>query len=138
MNLSEREWTVLNALWKTSGAELGVLVNELYKETGWNRNTVHTYLTRMEAKGLVRINKDVTPHIYCAMIDRESCQQKERHSFLNRVYSGSTGDLIAAFLKEPALHVPQALPHSAFRLFIERGRGRGGTRCCGTGSPHRR
>ena len=100
MNLSEREWTVLNALWKTNGAELGVLVNELYKETGWNRNTVHTYLTRMEAKGLVRINKEVTPHIYCAMIDRESCQQKERHSFLNRVYSGSAGDLIAAFLKE--------------------------------------
>ena len=56
MNLSEREWTVLNALWKTNGAELGVLVNELYKETGWNRNTVHTYLTRMEAKGLVYIS----------------------------------------------------------------------------------
>lgn len=100
MNLSEREWTVLNALWKTNGAELGVLVNELYKETGWNRNTVHTYLTRMEAKGLVCINKEVAPHIYCALIDRESCQQKERHSFLNRVYSGSAGDLIAAFLKE--------------------------------------
>lgn len=100
MNLSEREWTVLNALWKTDGAELGVLVNELYKETGWNRNTVLTYLTRMETKGLVRINKEVTPHIYCAMIDRERCQQKERHSFLHRVYSGSTGDLIAAFLKE--------------------------------------
>ena len=100
MNLSEREWTVLDALWKTGGAELGVLVNELYPKTGWNRNTVHTYLTRMEAKGLVRINKDVNPHIYCAMMDRESCQKKERRSFLNRVYSGSAGDLIAAFLKE--------------------------------------
>ena len=60
--------------------------------------TIQTY--NMEIKGLVRINKEVTPHIYCAMIDRESCQQKERHSFLHRVYSGSTGDLIAAFLKE--------------------------------------
>ena len=100
MNLSEREWTVLNALWKTNGAELGVLVSELYKETGWNRNTVHTYLTRMEAKDLVYINKEVTPHIYCAKIDRAGCQQKERHSFLNRVSSGSAGDLIAAFLKE--------------------------------------
>ena len=100
MNLSEREWTVLNALWKTDGAELGVLVNALYEETGWNRNTVLTYLTRMEAKGLVRIDQEVTPHISCAMIDRESCQQRERHSFLRRVYSGSAGDLIAAFLKE--------------------------------------
>lgn len=100
MKLSEREWTVLNALWETGGAELGALVSALYEETGWSRNTVLTYLTRMEAKGLVQIDKKITPHIYCAVIDRESCQQKERHSFLNRVYSGSAGDLIAAFLKE--------------------------------------
>ncbi|MBQ9767097.1 MAG: BlaI/MecI/CopY family transcriptional regulator [Lachnospiraceae bacterium] len=100
MKLSEREWTVLNALWTTEGAELGTLVNELQEETGWSRNTVLTYLTRMEAKGLVRIDKSTTPHIYYAMMDRESCQQKERHSFLHRVYSGSAGDLIAAFLKE--------------------------------------
>lgn len=100
MNLSEREWTVLNALWRTEGAELGVLVDELYKDTGWSRNTVLTYLTRMEAKGLVRIDKGVTPHVYFAMIDRESCRQRERRSFLCRVYSGSAGDLIAAFLKE--------------------------------------
>ena len=100
MNLTEREWTVLNALWKTNGAELGVLVNELHNETGWNRNTVHTYLTRMEAKGLVSIDKDSSPHIYHATLDRESCQQQERQSFLHRVYSGSAGDLIAAFLKE--------------------------------------
>ncbi len=100
MNLSEREWTVLNALWETDGAELGEIVNELYPQTKWNRNTVLTYLTRMETKGFVKIDKKVSPHIYHATIDRESCQQKERESFLNRVYSGSTGDLIAAFLKE--------------------------------------
>lgn len=100
MKLSDREWTVLNSLWDTEGAELGVLVNALYPLTRWNRNTVLTYLTRMESKGLVKINKAVTPHIYYAVLDRESCQQKERQSFLNRVYSGSAGDLIAAFLKE--------------------------------------
>ncbi len=100
MNLSDREWTVLNALWETDGAELGEIVNKLYPQTKWNRNTVLTYLTRMETKGLVTIDKDVSPHLYHATIDRESCQQKERESFLNRVYSGSTGDLIAAFLKE--------------------------------------
>lgn len=100
MKLSEREWTVLNALWETEGAELGILVNLLFPQTGWNRNTVLTYLTRMEAKGLVSIDKDSSPHIYHATLDRESCQQQERQSFLNRVYSGSAGDLIAAFLKE--------------------------------------
>ena len=98
--LTEPEWAVMQALWQGKSMTLGQITTALEPIKHWSRNTVHTYLTRMEAKGLVRINKDVTPHIYCAMIDRESCQQKERHSFLNRVYSGSTGDLIAAFLKE--------------------------------------
>lgn len=100
MILSDREWTVLNALWETGGAELGTLVNVLFPHTKWNRNTVLTYLTRMESKGLVKIDKAASPHIYYAVLDRESCQQKERRSFLNRVYSGSAGELIAAFLKE--------------------------------------
>ena len=100
MKLSEREWTVLNTLWESEGAELGVLVQNLLPDTGWNRNTVLTYLTRMEAKGLVRIDKETTPHRYFATLAREECQQKERKSFLERVYQGSTGELIAAFLKE--------------------------------------
>lgn len=100
MKLSDREWTVLNALWQTQGAELGVIVDILFPETKWNRNTVLTYLTRMQAKGLVSIDKEVTPHIYHALIDKESCQQKERQSFIKKVYGGSTGELIAAFLKE--------------------------------------
>lgn len=103
MKLSEREWAVLNVLWETNGAELGRVVSELLPHTGWSRNTVLTYLTRMETKGLVWIDKEVTPHIYHAMMDRESCQKQERKSFLQRVYSGSAGDLVAAFLKEETI-----------------------------------
>lgn len=100
MKLSEREWTVLAALWESDGAALGELVNLLYPETGWSRNTVLTYLTRMEGKGLVTIDKETSPHTYRAARDREACQAQERHSFLQRVYQGCTGDLVAAFLKE--------------------------------------
>lgn len=103
MNISEKEWKVLCALWKTDGAELGGLFDELYNNTGWNRNTVLTYLTRMEAKGLVSIDKEKYPHVYRAVIDKENCQKQERQSFLKRVYSGSAGDLIAAFLREETI-----------------------------------
>lgn len=100
MNLSEREWMVLRALWETGGAELRTLVQRLQPETGWSRNTVLTYLTRMEGKGLVAIDKTLKPHQYRAVPDQESCREQERKSFVERVYSGATGDLIAAFLKE--------------------------------------
>ena len=100
MKVSDREWTVLDALWSCKEAELGTLVEALQPQTGWNRNTVLTYLTRMEAKGLVVIEKDRNPHTYRAALDREACRATERRSFLNRVYGGSRGDLIAAFLRE--------------------------------------
>lgn len=98
--LSEREWTVLAALWETGGAALGEVAEVLRPDTGWSRNTVLTYLTRMEAKGLVTIDKTRAPHLYRAALDREACQAQERRSFLHRVYQGSAGDLVAAFLKE--------------------------------------
>lgn len=103
MNLSEKEWTVLEALWETGGCELGAIVEMLKSKTNWSRNTVHTYLTRMEAKGLVFIDKGVSPHIYKASVGKDKCQQSERKSFLSRVYRGSAGDMIAAFLKEEKL-----------------------------------
>ncbi len=99
-NLSDREWTVLTALWASGGSTLGELTEALRPETGWSRNTVLTYLTRMEAKGLVSIRKEGSPHVYRAALSREDCQVRERETFLRRVYRGAAGDLVAAFLKE--------------------------------------
>ena len=98
--LSEREWLVLGALWNSGGATLGELTQALYAETKWSRNTVLTYLTRMEAKGLVSIDGSGYPRRYRAALDRDACAARARDDFLRRVYQGSTGDLVAAFLKE--------------------------------------
>lgn len=98
MKLSDREWTVLGALWDFGGAALGEVTRALEPETGWSRNTVLTYLTRMEGKGLVSIDKEGCPRLYRAALSREECQARD--SFLRSVYRGATGDLVAAFLKE--------------------------------------
>ncbi len=98
--LSEREWMVLGKLWESGGATLSELTEGLYGETGWSRNTVLTYLTRMEAKGLVSIDKEGYPRWYRAALGREDCRAQARESFLQQVYQGATRDLIAAFLRE--------------------------------------
>ena len=99
-NLSDREWTVLGVLWDAGGAALGEVTQALQSETGWSRNTVQTYLTRMEAKGLVAVDGSGYPRKYRAALERDDCRAQARDSFLQRVYQGSTGDLVAAFLKE--------------------------------------
>lgn len=98
--LSDREWTVLEVLWDLKEAELGEVTQALEESTGWSRNTVLTYLTRMEAKGLVSIGKEGYPRKYRAALSREACRARARNDFLQNVYRGATGDLVAAFLKE--------------------------------------
>mgnify|MGYP001552080420 CR=1 FL=1 len=100
---SDSEWQVLTALWDSGGASLGEVGEALRPATGWSRNTVLTYLTRMGKKGPVTIDKEGNPHRYRAALARETCMARERQSFLSRVYRGSAGDLVAAFLKESPL-----------------------------------
>ena len=114
--LSEREWLVLGVLWDSGGATLGELTQALHQDTGWNRNTVLTYLTRMEAKGLVAIDKEGYPRLYRAALSREDCQAQARDSFLKQVYRGSTGDLVAAFLKEKPI---SAQERDALRCLLD-------------------
>lgn len=102
MKLTEAEWDVMNVLWSGERFALGQVVEALKPVTGWSRNTVHTYLTRMEKKGLVAIDhSQLKP--YSARISREDCAKTERENLLRYAYGGMTGDLVAAFLKESAI-----------------------------------
>lgn len=101
--LTEAEWSVLEALWEGKQFTLGEVVEALRPVTAWSRNTVHTYLTRMEGKGLVSIDRTGEPHRYAAAVSREACAKQERNVLLNKVYGGAVGDLVAAFLKESSI-----------------------------------
>lgn len=99
MKLTESEWSVLSVLWSGERFALAEVTQALKEEKNWSRNTVHTYLTRMAAKGLVAIDH-AQEKPYAAAVAREDCARQERQELLNRVYGGAAGDLVAAFLRE--------------------------------------
>lgn len=101
--LTEPEWAVMQALWQGKTMTLGQVTAALEPVKHWSRNTVHTYLTRMESKGLVTIRREQEPHLYQASVDRDVCANGARNTLLERVYDGAAGDLIAAFLKESSI-----------------------------------
>ena len=104
MKLSDKEWRVLNALWVApEGLALGAVVDALRPDTGWSRSTVLTYLTRMEAKGLVDIRKEDFPHRYRAAVSREDCAAAERRGLLERAYHGSVGLLVSSLVRRERL-----------------------------------
>ena len=66
IRLTEGEWAILEVLWSGERFPLGEIVSALRPKMNWRRNTVHTYLTRMESKGLVKIHRETEPHQYAA------------------------------------------------------------------------
>ena len=102
MKLTEAEWSVLEVLWSGESFSLGEITKKLTNVNGWSKNTVHTYLTRMENKGLVKIDRSRNEP-YSASVSREECAKEERTELLTKVYGGSAGELIAAFLKESSI-----------------------------------
>ena len=100
--LTDSEWKVLEALWAGGPQHLGQILGALAPETGWSRTTVHTYLTRMAAKGLVSMDQS-SPRRYAAIPSRETCAARERRDLVDRGYDGSAGQLVAAFVKDGSL-----------------------------------
>lgn len=96
--ISDSEWPVMQVLWEHGPLTQPQLMQYLSRE--WNKNTVHTFLTRLQKKGLVDVVKTCTPHQYSAAVKREDCVYQEKQSFLNKVYQGSAGKLVSSFLQD--------------------------------------
>ena len=99
--ISEAEWQVMDALWTLNGATAAELTAAL-AGTGWNRNTVHTFLTRLAAKGFVSVGEG-SPKRYAAAVPREQCVREQTESFVSRVFHGSASRLVRTFLQENEL-----------------------------------
>ena len=82
--LSDSEWKVLEALWQADSLLLGDIVDSLYRRTKWSRNTVHTYLTRMEKKGLV-VKEQGTGNGYRAKIRLTEAGRKATYELRERI-----------------------------------------------------
>jgi len=54
----------------------------------------------LSEKGFLEVVKDTSPHRYVPLVSREVCEKEERHSFLDRVYQGSAGRMVAAFVRD--------------------------------------
>ena len=102
MGMTDSEWAVMEVLWEEGPCTLGQVVQALTGTKGWSRNTVYTYLNRMAAKGLVRVDHEQKAP-YSAGVSQEECRRAERKDLLSRVYGGSAGDLVAAFLQESTI-----------------------------------
>lgn len=103
VNLSESEWKIMTKLWESGRLTIMQLTAELKAETGWTKNTVITFLKRMEEKGAVAYDQGERAKLYYPLIERGEAETVETKSFLNRVYNGSLGLMMNALIENKAL-----------------------------------
>ena len=103
IGLSDGEWKLMNLLWEKSPKTIAEMVTLLKSETGWNKNTIFVMLSRMEEKGAVCFDSGLRSREYYPMIKKEKIAVKEAEYFLNKVYDGSLGMMVASMAGQKAL-----------------------------------
>lgn len=98
VSLSDGEWKIMNLLWESSPYTIMQLVAKLKDDTGWSKHTIITMLSRLEAKKAVYYKEGERAKKYYPLIDREATALQETNSFLEKVYAGSLGLMLNAFV----------------------------------------
>ncbi len=108
-NISESEWTVMEALWENAPQTASAVAKTLHETTGWAENTVRTLLTRLLEKGaLIVADPGVQPKTYLPAVKRELCVQAESATFLDRIFRGASKSLLVHFAQNARLTEEEA------------------------------
>ncbi|RYD72245.1 MAG: BlaI/MecI/CopY family transcriptional regulator [Verrucomicrobiaceae bacterium] len=96
--ISEAEWTVMEALWQRSPQTASAVAKTLKPSTGWALNTVRTMLTRLVEKGVLHaVENPSGVREFSPAIEREACVRAESKTFLDRVFQGAAKPLLVHF-----------------------------------------
>lgn len=101
--ISSAEWEVMNVMWSNNRATAAEVFAALPNAKEWKQKTVNTFLTRLVAKGVLKVSKDNHVNVYTPALRRQDCVRAESRHFLERVFQGATGPLLVHFCGEAKL-----------------------------------
>ncbi|MCM1044181.1 MAG: BlaI/MecI/CopY family transcriptional regulator [Candidatus Gastranaerophilales bacterium] len=94
-HITESEYEVMEMVWKHAEgirqAELLELLHERGKE--WKRQTLNTFLSRLEEKGIVKRERRLVTPLY----SKEDYHHMQIKETIDKVYNGRLSDLVLAF-----------------------------------------
>lgn len=100
IHFSPNEWTLMEQLWRAAPQTITQLTAALQPQAGWSKHTVITMLNRLQDKGAVAYRDGGRARLYSACIPRAQAAMEETETLLHRVYGGSIGLLVNAFVQQ--------------------------------------
>jgi BlaI family penicillinase repressor len=103
-DISESEWSLMEALWESSPQTASELTKTLRPSMNWAENTVRTLLTRLIDKGAIKTGENSSgTRTYLPAVKREACVRAEGESFMQRIFGGAAKPLLVHFAQNSKL-----------------------------------
>jgi BlaI family penicillinase repressor len=101
--ISDAEWHVMDAIWSSGTISANEVVDLLSPRFGWSPNTIKTMLNRLVKKGALKFEQEGKRYLYRPAVSREACVRVESRSFIQRVFGGEVGPMLAHFVEDARL-----------------------------------
>ena len=105
-NMSDAEREVMEKLWDQTESIRQSHLLALCEENGkeWKRQTLNTFLSRLEEKGLVERENRMVRAVY----GREEYNLLQMKESIDHMYGGKLSNFVAAFTKENGINEEEA------------------------------
>jgi BlaI family penicillinase repressor len=103
VTISDAEWQVMNVIWDAQPATGQEVVARLEGQADWAPATIKTMLHRLVRKKVLAYEEQGNRYVYRSNVRRSDCIKQASRSFLERVFEGEPGSLVAHFLRNSKL-----------------------------------
>src|SRR5215471_21279623 len=98
IELTEAEWTLINAIWETEPCAAPAIQEKLFRKTGWHYSTVRTLMDRMVTKQLLTAEKAGKLTLYRSAVTRAQAQRGELLYALKHAFNGALTPMVQCLL----------------------------------------
>jgi len=98
IELTEAEWTVIKAIWKTEPCTATAIQERLHKQTQWSYSTVRTIMDRMVGKSLLKAEKAGKVTLFQSTVTQEQAQRGELLYALKHAFNGALTPMVQCLL----------------------------------------
>ncbi len=98
--ITESEEIILNLLWQKEMQSIMQMVKALENQKNWSKQTIISFLRRMERKGTVSYFVQGRTKYYYAVIKREEVIRKETKGLMDRFFGGKMGAMVSYMVRE--------------------------------------
>jgi BlaI family penicillinase repressor len=103
VSISDAEWQVMNVIWEGQPMTAQEVVARLRNAAPWAPPTIKTMLYRLVRKKVLAYEPQGNRYVYKSRVRRADCVKQASRSFLQRVFDGESGSLVAHFLRNTRL-----------------------------------